>query len=129
MGLNDFFPKPEAGMSTKRSEKKSSSFRSTPEWREGAKKAQKNFKDMKFESEGQKRDYLRAVSQHECNVPGYPIFYPPPLLWGVGIGDGEPCETLPCGHVWKKRTISQNGNTTYSCRLGHEFGAIDGEPV
>jgi hypothetical protein len=32
---------------------------------------------MSFESEGQRRDYMRSVSANPNNVPGLPAFFPP----------------------------------------------------
>lgn len=96
-------------------------FRQTPAYKKAVAKAEKRLANTKFESEGQKRDYMREVSQHDNNIPGMPVFFPPPLLWGTGLGEGQELETLPCGHKRFRVRLAQG--MTVECRHGHLYDA------
>jgi len=48
-----------------------------PTHRAAAERAQKHLGKLKFESEGQKRDYERSVKANPGNVMGAPAFFPP----------------------------------------------------
>jgi len=48
-----------------------------PDYRRLVKKAEKLKHKLKFESEGERRDYERAVRANPHNIPGFPAFYPP----------------------------------------------------
>lgn len=48
-----------------------------PTHRAAAEKAHRNLGKMKFESEGQRRDYERSVKANPGNVMGAPAFFPP----------------------------------------------------
>lgn len=92
---------------------------SHPGYKAAAAKAKAGMEKMKFESEGQKKDYLRAVARNPNNIPGLPVFYPP-LSMGVfsgfsGINVEEKMDMLPCGKVWSKATYGENG-TNYKCQ-------------
>lgn len=78
-------------------------------------------KTMEFESEGHRRDYERQVNANRLNVLGMPPFFPPEVLRATGIGDGEPCETLPCGHPWRKKSYNEKDGWTLTCRYDHSF--------
>ena len=48
-----------------------------PNYRRAVEVGQENMKSMKFESEGQRRDYERAINANPNNVYGTPEFFPP----------------------------------------------------
>jgi hypothetical protein len=50
---------------------------SYPGYREAAAQSAELFSKMTFDSEAQKRDYLRKVRASRHNVPGLPAFFPP----------------------------------------------------
>lgn len=91
---------------------------SHPDWEKAVAKGKANFDKLKFETEGQKRDYLREVAKNPNNVPGLPIFYPPQSL-GVFSGflgiDVEKKDILPCGEKWIHASYSDKGEGTYKC--------------
>jgi hypothetical protein len=105
----------------KKSEEHVDDLRRTKQWQEAAKKGSRDLSPMGFKSPGEESDYLRQVSASKYNVPGLPPFFPADLLWATGIGEGEPCETLPCGHPWRFKRVTPNGEMFVSCRFGHEF--------
>jgi len=91
---------------------------SHPDWAKAVKKGEENLPKMKFESEGQKRDYLREVAKNPNNVPGLPIFYPPQGLGtfsGYSGIDTVKRDMLPCGKRWMKASYDGDGKGTYKC--------------
>lgn len=95
----------------------------SPDYNECVKVGKEQWKQMEgsFESEGEKRDYLKAVEANPNNVVGMPPFYPPVRIRSAGgIGPGARARTLPCGH--RETTIRhRNQIETVSCKLGHEY--------
>jgi hypothetical protein len=49
-----------------------------------------------FETEGQKRDYLRRVSSNKDNVPGIPTFLPAEYL-SISLSGIRPARECACG--------------------------------
>lgn len=98
-------------------------FHRTKKWEKGARIGKRRLEkgQFKFENEAQKRDYDRAVSANPNNAPGMPVFFPPLLLWGTGIGEGQPCELLPCGHPWRTKKYDVKGQCTVACKYGHQY--------
>ena len=107
----------------KKAAEKINDFRKTPVWNLGGKIGARRLKEGKFklENEAQKRDYMRAVNSNPLNQPGMPVFFPPTLLWATGIGEGQSCEVLPCGHPWRTKRYSPEGQCTVACKYGHEY--------
>jgi len=107
----------------KKATEKINDFRRTPVWNLGGKIGRRRLKEGKFklENEAQEKDYMRAVNANPLNQPGMPVFFPPIRLWSSGVGDGQPCETLPCGHPWKTKRYSPEGQSTVACKYGHEY--------
>lgn len=50
---------------------------SDPGWEKAVAVGKSRVKDLKFKSEGDRKDYERAVSRNPNNVMGLPPFYPP----------------------------------------------------
>ena len=48
-----------------------------PNYRRAVEVGRENMKSMKFDSEGQRRDYERAINANPNNVYGTPEFFPP----------------------------------------------------
>lgn len=60
--------------------------------------AARNYANMEFENDAQRRDYLRRVNSNPgFNLPGLPEFYPPEKIRSVG-GLGHPMPMMDCGH-------------------------------
>jgi len=91
---------------------------SHPDWERAVAKGKENLPKMKFESEGQKKDYLKAVATNRNNVPGLPAFFPPESLGtftGFGGIDVVKKDMLPCGKKWVHAVYQDNGEGTYKC--------------
>jgi len=61
--------------------------------------AKKRLKSMKFESEGEKRDYEKRVAANPFNIYGNPALYPPISIRSA-MNDMRPavtCKTDGCG--------------------------------
>lgn len=54
--------------------------KTSPGWSQAVEAGRARLPNMKFESEGQRRDYEKAVSANPNNVMGLPPFYPPQQL-------------------------------------------------
>jgi len=74
-----------------------------PGYQRAVRKGQQKLRTMKFESEGQKRDYYRAVAGNENNVPGLPPFFPPTRVRSstIHIEDHTPEERTYWQAYWK----------------------------
>lgn len=95
-----------------------------------AKAKQMNFgRDIEFNSEGERKDYERAVRSNPSNIPGLPAFFPPLETKVFVPMDTSPAEIqaipdedwdiLPCGHTWKTKRYCANGILEYICHEGH----------
>jgi hypothetical protein len=63
-----------------------------PEYARAVAKGQKLAKKLKFESEGMRRDYERAIASNPINVYGLPQFAPPVVIkesYAVDSFDGQ----------------------------------------
>jgi hypothetical protein len=79
---------------------------------------------LKFDNEGDKKDYERRVAANPHNVMGFPAYYPPQTIApSHGIGEGKPAEVLPCGHRWVIMRILPSGEKRYGCHYGGDFPA------
>ncbi len=94
---------------------------SHPGYASAVKKGEQNLSKLKFDSEAQKSDYMKAVASNPNNVPGLPVFYPP-LGLGTFSGfsgiDVVKKDMLPCGKKWAHATYGEGGVATYRCGKG-----------
>ncbi len=72
-----------------------------PDWERANAIGKREYEKMEFESEGDRRDYLRRVDGNPNNVPGLPTFYGPEKIRSVG-GLGNPLPLMSCGHRAQK---------------------------
>jgi hypothetical protein len=69
-----------------------------------------NYKSMKFESDGQRNDYMRAVKSNPNNVPGVPPFYPPArIISKIAFHDKAVEDTRTVG----ERLLEESFTTIY----------------
>ena len=91
---------------------------SHPGYKAAVKKAEEKLPTLQFKSEGERKDYMRAVNSNPNNLPGLPAFYPP-LSMGVFSGfvgvDVEKKDMLPCGKKWIRARYDDKGEGTYYC--------------
>jgi hypothetical protein len=94
---------------------------SHPGYKDALRAAEIAKKDLKFESEGERLDYEKAVRANPNNIPGLPPLYPPERIQpSHGVGDGIMTTYLPCGHAEKKIAV-RKGELIKICRYDHEF--------
>jgi hypothetical protein len=101
-----------------------------PTYKSALYSGQENWKKMEsgFETEGQKKDYLRAVGKNKNNVVGYPPFFPPEKIRSCGVGRGRDLEVLPCGHKETRLKYDEKLEAkVVSCRYGHEYNVINNQ--
>ncbi len=80
---------------------------------------------LKFDSEGHRKDYERAVSSNSRNIYGLPEFFPPEVLKATGFGEGKDTDFLPCGHKWSRIVYNEGKDRTVTkvlkCKHGHAY--------
>lgn len=99
-------------------------YKRTDAYKKARKLAEAKYTTM---TDDEKKEAHRNIGVNDMNLPGLPAFFPPPLLFSHGIGNGESTEVLECGHRWKSQSVNPKGERTYKCKYGHEFHRISEE--
>lgn len=95
---------------------------SHPDFKAAKKLGEENYKNMTFKSEGERRDYIRAVESNPNNVMGLPPFYPAQKT-RVTVGmEVEPVnERFTVEAVRERIRIMSTRETRFYCRCKEDM--------